>query len=189
MELNYTSIPQLLIFHNEEDRIEIRNWLERKKRLGEIIAHSVAIGDISEKELDYSALQSFMFQTTYIFRSPIILFITNFFPRVRVLDKFRFKFISLITGAYMHKGYTMEVRQKNRNNNHILEWKNSHYGWNRISWKRTCAEIEKDFDVTICGRNNTQNSFAPNDHRLSCNSNGCFQPGVCERCFNSIQPD
>jgi GT2 family glycosyltransferase len=102
---------QLLAFHNEEDRMEIRNWLERKKRVGEIIANSAAIGDTAEKKLVYSPFKSFLLSATYFSRSLIILFMTNFFSRVRVLDKFRFKFISLLTGAYMYKGYTSEIKR------------------------------------------------------------------------------
>lgn len=102
---------QLLIFHNEEDRVEIRNWMERKKRLGEIIAHSVAIGDASEKKLNYSLSKTILFRFTFFLRSPLILFMTKILPRVEVLDKFRFKFISLITVAYMHHGYKSEVKR------------------------------------------------------------------------------
>lgn len=108
---------QLLIFHNEEDRMEIRNWLERKKRVGAIVANSNAIGEHAEKKLLYTPLKSFLFRIAYLFRSLIIFFTGKFFPRSKIFDKFRFPFISLLTGAYLHRGYTEEQRRNNKKQN------------------------------------------------------------------------
>ncbi len=105
---------RLLVFHNEEDRLEIRNWMERKKRVGEIIANSNFIGDQAEKKLDYSPLKSVAFNMIYFLRSPIILFMKIFFFRIRVLDKFSFKLLSLLTGAYMQKGYSTELKRNKK---------------------------------------------------------------------------
>jgi glycosyltransferase involved in cell wall biosynthesis len=103
---------KILVYHNEEDRVEIRNWLERKKRLGEISAFAVGLGDKSGHEMSYSATKSAVFRLLFSFRSLLLFFIAIAPQRSHFADKFMFRLISGLTGAYIYSGYQSQ-RSKN----------------------------------------------------------------------------
>lgn len=96
----------ITVYHNEEDRIEMKNWLGRKKRLGEISAHAVALGEKENHLMNYSSFKSALFRLIYFFRPLLFLFIRISPQRMNFLDKFMFRLISALTGAYIHSGYS-----------------------------------------------------------------------------------
>lgn len=104
---------ELCIFHNEEDRIEMKNWMERKKRFGEISAHAVNMGRSEGHELHYTARRRFAFNLIYFFRSPIRFFIGCMPANWTFIDKFMFRTADALTGAYIHKGYSSTIKKKN----------------------------------------------------------------------------
>ncbi|HTB32377.1 MAG TPA: glycosyltransferase [Bacteroidia bacterium] len=94
--------PVVMVYHNEEDRIEIGNWLERKKRLGEIHGHSKNMPEITH-QLHYSFIKKNGFAIVYAMQ-PILLLV------IKLLDSFKLDFpgfflIDALLGANMCHGY------------------------------------------------------------------------------------
>lgn len=99
---------RLLIYHNESDRTDIRNWLERKRRLGEIVAHAIAIGETNHRPLHYNSIKKIIFPILWVMRKPLLFFIHALPQGWRFMDKFIFALLSGLTGAYIHHGYTSQ---------------------------------------------------------------------------------
>lgn len=93
---------QVLITHNELDKLSPKQWFARKYRGG--ITQKVAV-DLGFKELkrNESRLKSIVFNLLY-FIQPSILFLTN--RKTKTLDRFSFKVFKALTGANLSKGYS-----------------------------------------------------------------------------------
>jgi GT2 family glycosyltransferase len=94
--------PRIMVFHNEEDRTEIANWLERKKRLGEIHGHSKNMPEITH-QLHYSLIKRIGFAFVYSMQ-PLLLIIIKLFNGIK-LDSIGFFLIDALLGANMCHGY------------------------------------------------------------------------------------
>lgn len=113
------SVPMFIhagitVYHNEEDRIEMKNWLGRKKRLGEISAHAVALGEKENHIMHYSPMKRFLFRIIYAIRPLLFLFIRICPQSMNFLDKFMFRLLSALTGAYIHSGYSKQPGNTNK---------------------------------------------------------------------------
>ena len=93
---------QVLITHNELDKLSPKQWFARKFRGG--ITQKVAV-DLGFKELkrNESRLKSIVFNILYIIQ-PTILFLIN--RKTKILDRFSFKVFKALTGANLSKGYS-----------------------------------------------------------------------------------
>lgn len=94
--------PLVMVFHNEIDRTELMNWLERKKRLGEVLGHSKNMPDIAQ-DVHYSLFKRTSFSIIYRMQ-PLLLGV------IKLLDSFKldfmgFFFIDALLGANMCHGY------------------------------------------------------------------------------------
>lgn len=94
--------PKVMVYHNEADRIEISNWLERKKRVGQIYAYSATISD-NANELHYSPFKRFIFGIAY-FLQPLVLLTIKILGAAG-LDSLAFYLINGLLGANMCHGY------------------------------------------------------------------------------------
>jgi GT2 family glycosyltransferase len=94
--------PLIMVYHNEADRIDLVNWLQRKKRFGAISRNAVNMGD-NTHTLHYSVLKALVFRITYFFQ-PLLL------QLLVILNKFNanelgFKVIDALLGANICVGY------------------------------------------------------------------------------------
>jgi len=96
-------LTRLTIFHNETDRVELSEFLERRRRNGATQKKAVGLGH-SESRLHHGALKSIVFSLTYRMRKPLV-YICRKFPNARSLDSLYRAVASLLTGAYIYAGY------------------------------------------------------------------------------------
>ncbi len=94
--------PLVMVYHNEADRVDLLNWLERKKRFGAISRNAVNMGDNSHV-LHYSPLKSFVFKRVY-FLQPLLLKALNMLNLLK-MDILGFALINALLGANIYKGY------------------------------------------------------------------------------------
>lgn len=103
---------QTTIYHNEADRIEPRQWLERKRRSGETRQVAVKIG-YTEKRLTHGKLKSFIYEILIICK-PVLYLMLRLIPNVTFFDKIYFRITHILLGTYLYEGFI-----KNRNKNII----------------------------------------------------------------------
>jgi GT2 family glycosyltransferase len=94
--------PLLMVYHNEADRTEIINWLERKKRLGAIHGNSANMEDYSHP-VHYSFMKRAGFSLIYK-AQPLLLRIIKQFDNTG-FDSAGFFLINALLGANMCEGY------------------------------------------------------------------------------------
>ncbi|HSY76933.1 MAG TPA: glycosyltransferase [Bacteroidia bacterium] len=96
--------PLVTIYHNEADRIDLKNWLERKKRYGAICRNAIDTGDKSKGHiLHYSKTKTLIFKVIYFFQ-PVILLVLSVFNKLK-LDKLGFVIINALLGANICVGF------------------------------------------------------------------------------------
>jgi GT2 family glycosyltransferase len=94
--------PLIMVYHNEEDRVHIMNWLERKKRVGAIHRNSVNMGD-TDHILNYTATKRIAFNIIYQLQ-PVFLSIIKLYDAVG-LKSAGTLLINAMLGANMCQGY------------------------------------------------------------------------------------
>lgn len=95
--------PLSTVYHNEEDRIELINWLERKKRDSYTKKQALTLG-YTEFKANYSFIRYNILNFTYSFRF-IFLIILKLIPNLKIFDKLSFMLISVLCASYIYKGY------------------------------------------------------------------------------------
>lgn len=94
----------LTIYHNEEDRVTMNNWLTRRFRNGLTRAIGVTKFGYQEYALNYSSVKSIIFNVIYGL-APVYKLFLWLIPNMKLFDKlFTFWFNPLL-GAYIHRGY------------------------------------------------------------------------------------
>jgi GT2 family glycosyltransferase len=96
--------PNNMIFHNEEDRLVVENWLQRKMRGAVTRKVAVSLGH-QALTLHYPLLKKVFYRMVYSFRTPI-LYMLNHWPKSTKLDRFYFLLINVMLGSYSCEGYT-----------------------------------------------------------------------------------
>ena len=94
----------LMIWHNEEDRLQMKQWLDRKYRGGQTRFVAVEMGH-SELTLEYNNLKGGI----YFILSKIefaIVVIANVIPNHKIFDPIYFRIVNLLLGLNLYKGYT-----------------------------------------------------------------------------------
>lgn len=101
--------PLNMIFHNEEDRLEVESFLERKKRGA--ITRRVAV-NLGHRDLDvpYNFLKRTIYRLVFSCRK-MILYLLRKWPQTRKLDKLYFLLINILFGAYTFIGFTQEDKK------------------------------------------------------------------------------
>jgi len=94
--------PLIMVYHNEEDRVDIMNWLERKKRVGAIHGNSVSMGD-TEHILTYSRIKRIAFNVIYQLQ-PVLLSVIRLYDAVGIKSTGS-SLINAMLGANMCHGY------------------------------------------------------------------------------------
>lgn len=100
--------PTNMIFHNEEDRMELENWLERKRRGA--ITRKVAVGlGYKNLELRYSFPKRIVYEISYGLRKSLLATLKHW-PATGRFDASYFMLVNLLLGAYSYAGYTKDSR-------------------------------------------------------------------------------
>lgn len=95
--------PKMMVFHNESDRISLKNWLNRKKRDSATKKLALNLG-YTEFKIKYSFQKVVLCKSVYFFRLFIILLV-SVIPNKRIFDKFYNNLILTLCAAYIYKGY------------------------------------------------------------------------------------
>ena len=98
--------PLSTVLHNEEDRVDLLPWIQRKERAAETRKIAFDLG-YSEMAITASNLKIKIYGLIYSFRS-ILLFILKIIPNTNSLNFLYFRIIDLLLGAYLYKGYFKE---------------------------------------------------------------------------------
>lgn len=102
---------QYEIYHNEEDRISMNEWLQRRYREGATRAVYVELTGDRSMIIKHSFGKRVAFSLIYRF-SKILIFKTKVLGISRMFDFIAFAIFNAIAGAYIWKGYT-EYAKKN----------------------------------------------------------------------------
>lgn len=95
--------PSCIAFHNETDRIEIKPWLERKKRGGETRKIAVKKGHI-ELEIKHNIFKSSIYKLITPLKGGLLL-LQKLVPNYIFFDVIYFKITKILLGIYSFDGY------------------------------------------------------------------------------------
>lgn len=98
------------LYHNESDRIELKNWLRRKERNGETLQMAVSFGH-KELALNYS-IHKRIFMGVLSKAKPILFWFLKFIPNVKKFDKLYFSITSLLLSTYLFDGYSKKISRQ-----------------------------------------------------------------------------
>ena len=92
------------IWHNEEDRVRLSGWLQRKYRGGQTRQVAVQMWH-KDLELDYNNLKGEIY---FIFSKVDFIFtgILKLIPNSKLFDPLYFRIVNLLLGINLYKGYT-----------------------------------------------------------------------------------
>lgn len=93
-----------LIYHNESDRVDPLNWLERKRRGAETRRVAVNMG-FKDLEINYSFFKQCIYKLM-IKLYPFILLQLKLLPNIKIADFIYSKIINTLLGTNIYKGYT-----------------------------------------------------------------------------------
>lgn len=96
-------LPNIYVYHNEKDYLDLKKFLERKYRSAYTRKQAVALGD-SDLLLQHSFFKKFILNIIWFFRNFLISFVNNFF-KAKKFDFITFKIIDALLAAYIYKGY------------------------------------------------------------------------------------
>jgi GT2 family glycosyltransferase len=96
-------LPNIYVYHNEKDFLDLKKFLERKYRSAYTRKQAVDLGD-SDLLLQHSYLKKFILNIIWFFRNFFISFVNNFF-KTKKFDFITFKIIDALLAAYIYKGY------------------------------------------------------------------------------------
>lgn len=92
------------IYHNESDRVEIKNWMERKMRGG--ITRKVAVEKgFSELKLEYSIIKRILLKSIIVIR-PLLFLKLQALSKIKILDPVSHLIINILLAASIFEGYT-----------------------------------------------------------------------------------
>ena len=95
--------PKNMIYHNEADRIDVENWLERKKRGAITRRVGIAVG-YSELEISYPFYKKYFYRFIYSTRR-LLLAIVKGWPATKSFDGAFFLLVNILLGTYSCIGY------------------------------------------------------------------------------------
>ncbi|MGZ4099394.1 MAG: glycosyltransferase family 2 protein [Bacteroidia bacterium] len=95
--------PGGVVLHNEEDRTEIKPWLQRKERSAETRKIAVNMGH-SQLALNSSLFKRNVLRFIYSFKSFMFLYL-ELIPNQKKFDAHYSRIVNILLSAYLHKGY------------------------------------------------------------------------------------
>ncbi len=94
---------RVLIYHNEENKIYLKNWMLRKVKGGETRKTAVDLG-YNELKLNYNIFKKSVYRFLSFFYSTLIK-LGEKLPNIKILDKLHFKYFKLLLGLSIFMGY------------------------------------------------------------------------------------
>lgn len=94
---------RICVLHNEEDRSDLKNWLNRQTRGAQTRRMGVELG-YTELGIQYSGSKSLLFKILH-FVKPFFTSLAKNFPNVRVLDFLFFRIVLLLQATCIFEGY------------------------------------------------------------------------------------
>jgi glycosyltransferase involved in cell wall biosynthesis len=101
--------PNNMIYHNEADRIDIENWLERKKRGAITRRVGIEVG-YKELEIRYPFYKKYFYQFIYVIRG-LLLAAVKGWTGTKSFDKAFFLLVNILLGTYSCIGYNSKQAQ------------------------------------------------------------------------------
>jgi len=93
-----------MIWHNEEDRVQLEGWMQRKYRGGQTRKIAVQMGH-KDLEINYNNLKGKLYfiisQVEFIFTWGLKLI-----PNIKMFDPLYFRIVNVLLGTNSYKGYT-----------------------------------------------------------------------------------
>jgi glycosyltransferase involved in cell wall biosynthesis len=97
--------PTVITFHNEVDRLDVREWLQRKVRGAETRVVAVEMG-YQELALNYSMFKKTLFLVIGLLQPLIIKMVTNVFTNsFQTFDPITFRMLDSLFALAIFKGY------------------------------------------------------------------------------------
>ncbi|MFN4234269.1 MAG: glycosyltransferase family 2 protein [Bacteroidia bacterium] len=107
--IKFYLIPNITVLHNESDRTELINWLERKER--DSLTKRILVGlGYTEYQINYSLTKSFLLRIIYHTKS-VYLFTLKFIPNIYFFDALYFKLVDIILASYIYYGYNKKYEK------------------------------------------------------------------------------
>jgi glycosyltransferase involved in cell wall biosynthesis len=102
------------VLHNEFDRLELKNWLQRKKleSYGRTVGFTIATGEETQM-IRYSKSQQTIFQILLKVK-PLIIGISKLIPNFKIFDVFYFPIIKTLLGVAMFEGFLMYQKEPSK---------------------------------------------------------------------------
>lgn len=94
---------EVLIYHNEFDRVNVINWMQRQKRGAQTRKVAVNMG-FSELEINYRFGKRILYFTFLLLKIPIMFWL-KIIPNKKKFDVFYFKCINILLGVNIYEGY------------------------------------------------------------------------------------
>lgn len=94
----------VMVWHNEEDRVELDGWMQRKYRGGQTRRVAVRMGH-KDLELNFDNLKGKIYfmiaKLEFLFTGAL-----KIIPNVRMFDPLYFRIVNILLGTNLYKGYT-----------------------------------------------------------------------------------
>lgn len=98
--------PLIDVYHNEEDRINSKNWLNRKRRGAKTQREGVALG-YKELKLHYPALKKMLLESLIRLHPVLFWALTKLENKIRY-DRIYFRLTNLLVATHIYLGYNRD---------------------------------------------------------------------------------
>lgn len=95
--------PIETVLHNEEDRVELKPWLERKERSAITRKVAVQLG-YAEMAIESNFIKKSIILSIYSYKS-FLYALLKITPNIKLFDSYYFFIINRLLSAYLYKGY------------------------------------------------------------------------------------
>jgi GT2 family glycosyltransferase len=96
--------PAFIVYHNEINKTNLRGFLKRVQNNAITRRHAVSIGYVEQK-IDFSNAKKNVFSILR-YSEKLILFLCDFWPNIKVIDKLYFIICRILISLNNFKGYT-----------------------------------------------------------------------------------
>ncbi|MBK6482095.1 MAG: glycosyltransferase [Chitinophagaceae bacterium] len=97
-----------IVFHNEIDRVQIKNWLVREQKGAETRAWGAVLGN-TELELPTSSIRGITYRLLRNLK-PLMFSLQRILPNSQLMDVFNHRIIHLLLGTSIFQGYQIGLK-------------------------------------------------------------------------------